>query len=172
MMFLISTATQDIPIMFKPSYYLELRKLIGNGLLVYPAVAACIKNSEKEILLVKKRKSGIWGFPAGGVEPDETIYQALKREIKEEINADIAPTRLIAVYSTPKFDFTYPNGNKIHPLIFFFACRVIKKGDFSQNGEISEARYFSQKNLPGNMLPCCVQKAKDCQLRRKDTIIR
>lgn len=158
--------------MRKSSYYLELRKLIGNNLLVYPVVAACIKNSKGEILLVKKRTSGIWGFPAGGVEPDETIHQALKREIKEEINADVVPTRLIAVYSTPAFDFTYPNGNKIHPLIFFFDCRVIKNGNFSKNGEIAEARYFSQHELPTDMLPCCVQKAKDCQLRRKDVIIR
>lgn len=158
--------------MLKLSYYLELRKLIGNNLLVYPVAAACIKNSKKEVLLVKKRKSGVWGFPAGGVEPDETIHQALKREIKEEINADVAPRRLIAIYSTPEFDFTYPNGNKIHPLIFFFDCRVVKKSNFSQNGEISEARYFSQNELPANMLPCCVQKAKDCQLHRQDVIIR
>lgn len=158
--------------MLKLSYYLELRKLIGNDLLVYPVAAGCIKNSKGEILLVKKRKSDIWGFPAGGVEPDETIHQALKREIKEEINADVAPTRLIAIYSTPEFDFTYPNGNKIHPLIFFFACRVLKKGGFLQNGEIAETRYFSQKKLPANMLPCCVQKAKDCQLRGKNVIIR
>lgn len=156
----------------KPSYYLELRKHIGNDLLVYPVVAACIKNSKGEILLVKKRTSGMWGFPAGGVEPDETIHQALKREIKEEINADVAPTRLIAVYSTPEFDFTYPNGNKIHPLIFFFDCRVVKNDDFLQSGEIAEARYFSQNELPTNMLLCCVQKAKDCRSHRTDVIIR
>lgn len=140
--------------------------------MVYPVVAACIKNSKREILLVKKRKSGIWGFPAGGIEPDETIYHALAREMKEEINAEIVPTRLIAIYSTPEFDFTYPNGNKIHPLIFFFDCRVLKKGNFSQNGEISEVRYFSQNELPTNMLSCCVQKAKDCFLQRRATIIR
>lgn len=158
--------------MSKPSYYLELRKLVGNDLLVYPVVAACIKNSKGKILLVKKRKSGIWGFPAGGVEPDETIHQALKREIKEEINVDVAPTRLIAVYSTPEFDFTYPNGNNIHPLIFFFDCRVVKNDDFLQSGEIAEARYFSQSELPTDMLPCCVQKAKDCQLHGKGVIIQ
>lgn len=158
--------------MRKPSYYLELRKRIGNDLLVYPVVAACIKNLKGELLLVKKRKSGMWGFPAGGVEPDETIEQALKREIKEEINADVSPTRFIAVYSTPAFDFTYPNGNKIHPLIFFFDCRVVKKDDFLQSREIAEARYFSQNKLPTNMLPCCVQKAKDCQSHRTDVIIR
>ena len=157
--------------MGKPSYYLELRKLIGNDLLVYPVVAACIKNSKNEILLVRKRKSGIWGFPAGGVEPDETIFQALKREIKEEINADIASTRLIAIYSTPEFDFTYPNGNKIHPIIFFFECEILNINKFHPSKEIKETSYFSLDYLP-KMLPCCIQKAKDCQLYGKDVIIR
>jgi len=97
--------------------------------------------------------------------------RGIVREIKEEINADIAPTRLIAIYSTPEFDFTYPNGNKIHPIIFFFECQILNIKNFHPSKEIKEASYFSLDYLP-KMLPCCIQKAKDCQLRRKDVIIR
>lgn len=153
------------------SYYLKLRRTIGHGLLVYPVAAACIKDKTGDVLLVKKRQSGLWGFPGGGIEPDETILQALYREIKEEINLDIRLPKLTGIYSGPKFDFAYPNGDNVHPIIFFFDCEILNHQKFSPSQEIEAARYFSLHNLPA-MLPCCVQKAKDCQLRRKDVIIR
>lgn len=154
------------------SYYLKLRKVIGKGLLVYPVAAACIKNVKGEVLLVKKLSSGIWGFPGGGIEPDETVLQALRREIKEELNLYIRSPKLTAVYSNPKFDFAYPNGDKIHPIIFFFDCEVSNRQKFSPSQEVEDARYFSLNELPKKMLSCCIQKAKDCRQREKDIIIR
>jgi len=57
-------------------------------------VAAILKNSKGEILMVKRKNppaKGLWGFPGGGIEFGETIKEAAKREVKEEtgLNADI-----------------------------------------------------------------------------------
>ena len=38
---------------------------------------------------LKKAQGGLWEFPGGKVEPEETKENALIREIKEEFNADI-----------------------------------------------------------------------------------
>jgi 8-oxo-dGTP pyrophosphatase MutT (NUDIX family) len=54
---------------------------------VIPIVAAIIEDDQRRILMVKEAKSasfGLWNQPAGHVDPDESIEEALLREIREE----------------------------------------------------------------------------------------
>jgi 8-oxo-dGTP diphosphatase len=54
---------------------------------VIPIVAAIIEDDQKRILMVKEAKPecfGLWNQPAGHVDPDESIEEALLREIQEE----------------------------------------------------------------------------------------
>ena len=54
---------------------------------------ALITNEDNEILITQRpmdvHLGGLWEFPGGKVEQGETIYQALVREIKEELTIDI-----------------------------------------------------------------------------------
>jgi phosphatase NudJ len=53
---------------------------------------------EGRFLFVQERKHGqSWYLPAGGVEPGETLEQALVRETLEEAGVRVAPTRLLAI---------------------------------------------------------------------------
>ncbi|MFA7157271.1 MAG: 8-oxo-dGTP diphosphatase MutT [Bacilli bacterium] len=56
-------------------------------------VAAIIENSEGKILIaqrnMKKAQGGLWEFPGGKIETNETRENAIVREIKEELDADI-----------------------------------------------------------------------------------
>ena len=56
-------------------------------------VAAVIMNEENKILIaqrnLKKAQGGLWEFPGGKIESNETREDAIVREIKEELTIDI-----------------------------------------------------------------------------------
>ena len=56
-------------------------------------VAAIITNKEEKILIakrsLKKSQGGLWEFPGGKIEKNESKEDAIVREIKEELNMDI-----------------------------------------------------------------------------------
>lgn len=57
-------------------------------------VAGIIQNSKKEILFVRqmKKKHSYWLLPGGGIEYGESAVDALKRELKEELNLIVKKT--------------------------------------------------------------------------------
>ncbi len=52
------------------------------------AVAAAVIVNQGHFLIAQ-RQNGFWEFPGGKKEPEESLEEALKREIKEELAVDI-----------------------------------------------------------------------------------
>lgn len=63
-------------------------------------VAAVIINEKNEVLMIQEAKAscaGKWYLPAGRVEPNETLINAVKREVLEETGLSMEPKSLIMV---------------------------------------------------------------------------
>ena len=87
---------------------------------VVEVVAAVIKKDNK--ILATQRGYGDfkdgWEFPGGKPEENETKEEALKREIKEELNADISVDDYICTV-----EYDYPN---FHLTMHTYFCSLIK----------------------------------------------
>ncbi len=58
----------------------------------YKVVAAFIEKNNKFLLVRRppgKKNEGLWEFPGGKVEEGETLEEALKRELKEELGIEV-----------------------------------------------------------------------------------
>jgi len=59
------------------------------------------------VLLVQRRRppfAGSWALPGGFVEPDETVEEAVERELREETGLTGRANGLVGVYSGPDRD--------------------------------------------------------------------
>jgi len=61
--------------------------------MVHVAVAVMV-NNDREVLLALRQQhqhqGGLWEFPGGKVEHEESVFDALCREIREEVNVSIS----------------------------------------------------------------------------------
>ena len=69
-------------------------------------VAVVIRNGENKILIAKEKTNksyekskGLWTVPAGKVEVGESLLDAARREVKEEVGYDIKLIDAIGVYN-------------------------------------------------------------------------
>jgi 8-oxo-dGTP diphosphatase len=102
-------------------------------------VAAIIKDGDKIFATQRgygEFKDG-WEFPGGKIEEGETPQEALKREIREELDTEIEVGELV---DTVEYD--YP---KFHLTMHCFLCSI-KSGDLVLK-EHEAARWLTKDNL-------------------------
>jgi ADP-ribose pyrophosphatase YjhB (NUDIX family) len=143
-------------------YIARLRECVGHDLLLAPAAAACIRDKNGRILLLRRSDGDdLWGLPGGAIELGERADRAVEREVYEEIGLKVEPIKLIGIYSDPEYAFAYPNGDQVQPVTVFFECRIVGGELCVDMQEIIGARYFGPEDELPPMRPCCVAKAHD-----------
>ena len=103
-------------------------------------VAAVIVDGER--VLSTQRGSGewkdYWEFPGGKIEPGETREEALRREIREELNVDVQVGELLTTV-----DYDYPT---FHLTMHCFRCSL-SPGDRPTLLEHEAARWLTTHTL-------------------------
>lgn len=91
---------------------------------VLVSVAAVIEGKQHEILLIWEGDVPYhkqWVIPGGYVKPDETVKQAIVREVREETGLVTIPTKLVGIYD----DFTSEKDESIHHIVIAHKVDVV-----------------------------------------------
>lgn len=104
-------------------------------------VAAVIQNENNEILCALRSPNmslpNMWEFPGGKVEKNENIYEAIEREIKEELKCLVKATEIIGK-NTHEYENIIVNLTAIK-------CTLIKDQPIAT--EHSKLIYLKKENL-------------------------
>ena len=113
------------------------------------AVGAIIECNNQILLTVRAKEpgKGLYDLPGGFVDPNESLEQALSRELQEELQLDIAPSQWQYFRSFPN---TYEyKGMTYNTQDCVFVCRLETAATFTlEKSEILQAYWLDKDKIP------------------------
>jgi len=104
-----------------------------------PTVSVLILNEDNKVLLTHNKSHGpnFWKLPQGGVEPGESLEEAIKREVKEELNST---SFSVLKQSEIEYKYDWPKEVQeekgfIGPKLTFFILRCEDQSTLKPNEE-------------------------------------
>ena len=122
---------------------------------------AVILDARDRVLLCHRRDIDVWNLPGGRVEDGESPWDAVVREVREEVCLDVEVTRLTGMYWKPE------NGE----LVFNFQCAVVT-GVPGLSDEADAVGYFAFADIPTNTGLKHVERIADALARLPAPVLR
>ena len=120
-----------------------------------------VVHDEGKVLLARRRDSGWWNLPGGGLERGETVDEGAIREVLEETELLVTVERLIGVYSKPQAE----------EVVLTFACRIVG-GALAETDESTEFGWWLPHELPERTLPKHVERVQDWAQSATETLVK
>ena len=133
---------------FEESYLGQLRKLVGHRKLITPAASAVVRDDSGGVLLIRRRDNLEWAWPAGSMELEQSVYDCLVQEVKEETGLDVISATLFAIYSGARFAGKDMWDNYYQPLLFSFKVDEWSGTLVTETDETVDARFFPIDQVP------------------------
>jgi nucleoside triphosphatase len=125
---------------------------VAEGTATRLIVVGVVESLQGEYLLCKMPDGrgvfpGEWGLPGGGVEPGESLEEALRREIMEEVGLELKEVEPL-FFTDGTYVKSFPDGERrsIYMVFLLFRC-VAKAGEIRLNPEFESAAWVSKKDL-------------------------
>ena len=111
---------------------------------------AIIEIPPQKIVLVRRNTvpfRGYWALPGGRAEPNETVEQAIIREVKEETGLDVEIVTKIGEYHEQGIQ----DGVEYDYYPACFLVKIIGGNMKGQRSEIQDIQLFSFDSIPKNL---------------------
>jgi ADP-ribose pyrophosphatase YjhB (NUDIX family) len=129
--------------------YVEwIRGCVGHRKIFLAFASIVLRDDLGRILLQHRTDFDLWGLPGGSLERGEDLRACARRELREETGLTAGDLSLVGIYTDPRLDVTYPNGDQVQQFTVCFAGQA-NGGSMEVDGtENSEQRYFYADDLP------------------------
>lgn len=110
------------------------------------AVVAVIRNAEGKILLLKRSEReiaypGMFTFPGGKVEGNDTVEETLRKEVQEEAGLTLKPGQVLLKDKS----FVRPDGQTVK--VFSYLCSVKNPSPVVISDDFTEYRWVAFDDL-------------------------
>lgn len=129
----------------------QRRELRESAIAHRAVVVGLVWNARSELLFCRMHPErgvfpGQWGFPGGGIEPGETMADALRRELHEELGIDVTGVRP-AFFKDCLHPKLFPDGSQrlIYMIFLLFHCRTDTE-ELQLNPEFVDYAWVSEQN--------------------------
>lgn len=110
------------------------------------AASAVVTDGAGRILLQRRRDSGLWALPGGGMDLGDSLPGCAVREVKEETGLDVEVTGLVGTYTDPRHIVAYSDGEVRRQFNVCFTARVVG-GTLAISEESTELRFVDPVDL-------------------------
>jgi 8-oxo-dGTP pyrophosphatase MutT (NUDIX family) len=125
---------------YEGSYVGRIRKLVGKEKLIVVATRAVIRDHEGRVLFVRRTDNSKWVMPSGALELEETLFEGMQREVKEETGLDVVAATPMAIYSYPSSITAY--GDPYYQISVQFLVDEWSGTLLTETDETTQARFF------------------------------
>lgn len=115
-------------------------------MLTVDAVVFRLNGEDLEVLLIQRKHdpfAGMWALPGGFVDMDETVEQAVVRELEEETGLRLEKLKQLFTFSEIGRD---PRGRTVS--VTFFGMADLNNSRVSGGDDASDAQWFPMDQLP------------------------
>jgi ADP-ribose pyrophosphatase YjhB (NUDIX family) len=146
--------------------YVEwIRGCVGHRKIFLAFASIVLRDDLDRILMQRRTDFDVWGLPGGSLERGEDLRTCARRELLEETGLSAGDLSLVGIYTDPRLDVTYPNGDQVQQFTVCFAGHA-NGGAMQVDGtENSEQRYFYADDLPYDQIPSHYQSMLKDALR-------
>jgi 8-oxo-dGTP pyrophosphatase MutT (NUDIX family) len=131
---------------YEDSYVGRIRKLVGKEKLIVVATRAVLRDRAGRILFVRRTDNGRWVMPSGALELDESLFEGMRREVREETGLDVITATPMALYSYPDSLTAY--GDPYYQISLQFLVDEWSGTLVSETDETTHACFFDLDDLP------------------------
>lgn len=102
----------------------RLRDRIGHDLVLLPSASVLIWDDDGRLLLMREARTRRWQTIGGMVDPDESPWDAARREAREESGLTVRLQGVRAALGGPGYRVHYPNGDLCSYVVTVFDAVV------------------------------------------------